>query len=61
LPDSGFSYINEIDMTTSFVMEKHTCRYELRANCIPRKTLAKTVMNSVYVPAYTHLPVKSNA
>ena len=41
----------EIDMTTSLRIEKHTCKYELRGSCIPRNTLQKTAMNSVYVPA----------
>ena len=43
--------MSEMDMTTSFVIEKQTCRYELRAGCMPRKTLQNTVKNSVYVPA----------
>ena len=50
-PASGFSYMSEMDRTTSFVIEKQTCRYELRAGCMPRKTLQNTVKNSVYVPA----------
>lgn len=39
--------MSEMDMTTSLVIEKQTCRYELSASCIPRNTLQKTVMNSV--------------
>ena len=38
-------------MTKSFVMEKQAWRQALRANCMPKNTLAKTAMNSTYVPA----------